>query len=77
MSEKLRPRQLRRRRPPPLRLRLGCACGDGGGAAVDVAAVGVAVAVDDTGFAVGAVRATATEPCCTPGTAGSATSSSL
>jgi len=44
--------------------------GDGG-----AAGAGAGVAGDGTGVAVGAVRATATEQCCTPGTAGSATSS--
>lgn len=50
--------------------------GDGDGGAV-VGAVGAAAGVvgDGNGVAVGAVRATATEQCCTPGTADSATSS--
>jgi len=47
--------------------------GDGG--AAGAGAAGADVVGDGTGVAVGAVRATATEQCCTPGTAGSATSS--
>jgi len=46
--------------------------GDGGAAG---AGAGAGVVGDGTGVAVGAVRATATEQCCTPGTAGSRTSS--